>query len=81
MAKATGERQGSNCVNCGKELLADNGIEGHGSGLVLKSRLVFLNNDGQVLARCKNCKGLSPVPLTFVKSSGRISELQKKQDV
>jgi uncharacterized protein with PIN domain len=51
------------CEHCKKELLSE--ISEDDKGLVIKSRLIFLNEDGQVFARCKNCKKLTTLPLTF----------------
>ena len=58
------------CPECGKELVAaDEGSP----GLVIKSKLVFLNDAGEVLCKCKKCKTISALPLTFKTENSSIS--------
>jgi hypothetical protein len=49
------------CPRCGKNLVSDN-REGFG-GLVLKSRLTFIDDKGNILVRCAECKTLVSLPL------------------
>jgi len=52
-----------NCPKCDKELLSKNNIIK--SGLVIKSKLVFLNPNGDVMCRCKRCKSVVALPILF----------------
>jgi len=55
------------CSNCGKDIIVQsNVIQGD---MIIKSRLVFLNQDGNVLCRCTNCKKIVSLPLDFKKST------------
>ena len=60
------------CPKCGKQILEEN--EKDNTGIIIKSRLVFLNENGEVLCKCLQCKTLVPLPLNFIKSSNTISE-------
>ena len=67
------------CPHCNKKIIEDNDRPGAtGSDIVIKSRLVFLNDDGNILARCPECKEIVGLPLNFVKSSQTISPQEKK---
>ena len=59
------------CPSCGKPIVEEN--ENSVNGMVIKSRLVFLNENGEVLCKCMQCKTVVALPLNFVKSSGTIS--------
>lgn len=65
------------CPHCGKGVIESNDRDdGAGKGdLVIKSRLVFLNDDGNVLARCAECKKVIALPLNF---SEKTNSLQVK---
>ena len=64
-----------NCPHCGKSVIENNDRE-DGAGkndLVIKSRLVFLNEDGNVLARCPDCKKIIGLPLNFTETKNSIN--------
>lgn len=58
------------CSHCGKVIITNN--KEHSGDIIIKSRLVFLNEDGNVLCRCLQCKKPTSLPLNFVKSSNSI---------
>ena len=54
------------CKNCNKQLLAENTDKGAKSSIVIKNqKLIFLNGDGQVLAKCKKCSCVNALPISF----------------
>jgi len=55
------------CPHCGSNIVDNSNITS--KEIVIKSRLVFLNNDGNVLGRCLKCKNVVALPLSFTKSS------------
>jgi len=61
-----------NCPKCNREIISNNNLQK--SGIVIKSKLVFLNEDGNILARCKNCKSIIPLPLIYNKYQNDIKE-------
>lgn len=64
-----------NCPICKKNIVMNNG-KGQ-DGIVLKSRLVLLNDDGKVMARCSGCKKIIGVPLKF---NGSTETVQQKEN-
>ena len=61
-----------NCPKCNKELISENKLQK--SGIVIKSKLVFLNGNGEILCRCKECKTVVPLPLIFNKYQNNINQ-------
>jgi hypothetical protein len=65
------------CICCEKTLVSENKkIEKSQKhvGMIMKNiRLVFLNDDGSVMVKCKGCKSVNAVPLTF-KNTGEYIE-------
>ena len=55
------------CPHCKKGIVESNSVDKNAklNDLVIKSRLVFLNGDGNVLCKCGNCKKLIALPLSF----------------
>jgi len=67
------------CPHCKKQILENNVKQFKNTGdIVIKSRLVFLNEDGNVLCRCQQCKQVISLPLTFNKEEDSI---QRKEVV
>ena len=64
------------CPKCSKEIIADNKNDLTDNNIVIKSKLVFLNDDGNVMCRCPQCKKVVGLPLNFMKSSNSIQEKQ-----
>lgn len=63
------------CPHCKKEILTNNsGNETKNGDIVIRSRLVFLNSDGNILCRCLNCKKVVGLPLTFTSSEAKIAQ-------
>lgn len=60
------------CPECGKTII-ENNIENQ-NNLIIKSRLVFLNENGEILCRCLDCKSIVNLPLNFMKSSQAIQQ-------
>ena len=66
------------CPNCKKEILVaakkDPKDLGKSAGIVLKNiKLVFLNDDGEMMIKCKDCKVISSIPLNFKSEDSQIS--------
>lgn len=53
------------CTNCNKDIIVKSGEPGNSSGLLLKSKLIFLNDNGEILCKCKSCKSIIALPFTF----------------
>jgi len=65
------------CPNCEKSIIVQsNVVQGD---TIIKSRLVFLNKDKNVLCKCNNCKKIISLPLSFRKST--IEEKTKIIDI
>lgn len=61
------------CPHCNKVIIEKNlKDETKPNDIIIKSRLVFLNEDGNVLCRCPDCKKIVGLPLNFIKSSSTI---------
>jgi hypothetical protein len=60
------------CPHCNSNIVDDN--KNKAGDLIIKSRLVFLNEDGNILCRCQNCKKIVGLPLNFTKASKTIKE-------
>jgi len=59
------------CNKCGKYIFQkSNNPDCKGS--VIKSKLVFLNEDGSILCKCPYCKEISPIPLKYSNSKKEI---------
>ena len=58
------------CPVCNKTII-ENNLKNNKSenDLIIKSRLIFLNSDGEVLCRCLECKSMVGLPLEFIKKS------------
>ena len=57
------------CPHCKHPIVEANNEEQAKKGdLIIKSRLVFLNDDGNILCKCLNCKKLTALPLSFLKN-------------
>jgi predicted RNA-binding Zn-ribbon protein involved in translation (DUF1610 family) len=57
------------CPNCQKEILQPiNKEKSKSDGTVIKSKLVFINEDGTVMGKCKSCKKIIPLPFNFKKN-------------
>jgi hypothetical protein len=63
------------CPECGKTIIEKNlkNIT-EADDLVIKSRLVFLNNNGEILCRCLECKHLTTLPLNFLPNNLSIQQ-------
>ena len=57
------------CPSCKKVLIEKNINSTSKNNLVIKSRLVFLNETGEVLGRCLHCKKTVLFPLNFLSKS------------
>jgi len=55
-----------NCPQCGKEVLAQNNNEEPESGLVIKSKLTFIDENGDIMCRCKKCHNIINLPLQII---------------
>ena len=54
------------CPKCGKTILTKNNEDAiYGQGIILKSRLVFIGDDGCVMARCLECKTILNLPVNL----------------
>ena len=54
------------CPVCHKPIISNNQNDMTKSGdLVIRSRLVFMNEDGNVLCRCSDCKNVVALPISF----------------
>lgn len=62
------------CPHCKKKLVEGNKKTPDSSGLIIKSRLVFLNDNGQVLCKCVQCHNVVGLPLNFLTDSAAITE-------
>ena len=51
------------CNKCGKEILCKNMKEE--KGFVLKSRLVFINEDMTITGVCGRCKNIIKIPIAY----------------
>ena len=67
-----------NCPICGNPIVVKNTKSSFKTrnDIVIKSRLVFLNEDGNILCRCQKCKNVVALPLHFNKS---LREISKKE--
>lgn len=54
------------CPFCGKTLIESNQKSFSPRDLIIKSKLVFLNEDGKILCKCV-CKKVVSLPLNFNK--------------
>ena len=51
------------CPNCNRDIVVVNKLEKSGKGLVIKNiKLVFLNDNGEILIKCSSCKEISTIP-------------------
>lgn len=62
-----------NCPKCNKEIISENSLKK--SGIVIKSKLVFLDDNGNTFCRCKECKEIVPLPLHFNKYQNNIKSI------
>lgn len=60
------------CPNCEKEIISKNSID---DGIIIKSKLIFLNSNGETYCRCKNCKQVVSLPLIFNKYQNKILDV------
>ena len=60
------------CPHCNNNIVDNN--KNRTGDLIIKSRLVFLNEDGNIMCRCQKCKKVVGLPLNFVKSSKTIKD-------
>lgn len=58
------------CPQCGKEIVSKNNNAETNNGIVIKSKLTFIDEEGSIMCRCKNCKNVIALPL-------KITSLQK----
>jgi hypothetical protein len=57
-----------NCPKCNKTLICENDKnEIKESGIILKSRLVFISDEGDLMCRCLNCKAIIELPMNMIK--------------
>lgn len=61
-----------NCPYCKKTIL-ENNQNNISNDLIIKSKLVFLNEDGNILAKCTCCKKIIALPLDFSKQKMQIT--------
>jgi DNA-directed RNA polymerase subunit RPC12/RpoP len=59
------------CPNCDKTII-ENNQESFTNDIIIKSKLVFLNEDGKILCKCSNCKKTISLPLDFCLSKKEI---------
>ena len=59
------------CPKCDRELISNNNNL-QKSGIVIKSKLVFLDDSGSIFCRCKDCKNIITLPLVFNKYQNSI---------
>jgi len=65
---------GFKCPNCSHNIIVPNNKDDSNTGdVIIKSRLVFLNKDGNILCRCTNCKKLIGLPISFNNTDSSIS--------
>lgn len=62
------------CPSCGNILIENNKNTFLINDLIIKSKLVFLNEDGKVLCKCSQCKKIISLPLDFYKSEKVIKQ-------
>lgn len=60
------------CPSCKKVLMENNKKQFFDEDIIIKSKLIFLNEDGKVLCKC-TCKKIVALPLDFQKSIKTIS--------
>lgn len=63
-----------NCPHCDKTIIENNKNNFLNNDLIIKSNLVFLNEDGKVLCKCSGCKKTISLPLDYCKSTNKINE-------
>jgi hypothetical protein len=63
------------CPHCNKTIIESNQktLSSNDNDLIIKSKLIFLNEDGKVLCKC-SCKKIISLPLDFCKSTDKIKE-------
>jgi len=57
------------CPKCGKIIVEKNYNRITDKNRIIKSRLIFLNDDGTVMGRCLECKTIISLPFIFSKST------------
>lgn len=64
------------CPHCDKEVIANNLKQDEvNNDIVIKARLIFLNEDGNILCRCSNCKKIISLPLTFNSKENNVERI------
>lgn len=61
------------CPNCDKTIIENNQSNFTSNDLIIKSKLIFLNEDGKVLCKCSSCKKVISLPLDFSKQNNQIN--------
>lgn len=61
------------CPNCDKTIIENNQKNFLSKDLIIKSKLIFLNEDGKVLGKCSSCKKIISLPLDFSQSEQQIN--------
>ena len=64
------------CPNCNKTIIENNLKNFYSNDLIIKSKLIFLNEDGKVLGKCSSCKKIISLPLDFSKENNQINQKQ-----
>jgi hypothetical protein len=59
------------CPDCGKTIIDINDKNFSKNDLIIKSRLIFLNDNGEVFCRCV-CKSIINLPLSFINKNKKI---------
>ncbi len=62
------------CPSCQKTIIESNQNNFLSNDLIIKSKLIFLNEDGKVLCKCNSCKKIISLPLDFNKTTNKIEE-------
>jgi len=53
------------CPYCNKTIIEKNQNNILSKDIIIKSKLIFLNEDGNILGKCSSCKKLISLPLMF----------------
>ena len=65
------------CPQCGYEVFVQNENK---DGIVIKSKLTFISEDGNLMCRCKQCKNVIGLPMQII-DFNILKITDKKEDV